>query len=167
METSRSRANSLASFSATSSPSKRSRSGRAGLKSHVRFCEECLSQSCGCCPWVSRPATDQSSTQTTGQESGTNSLCREPRRRRIDQRANAPIWMPTVLDSGFDPAYWQLEATLSKITGTSKRQHPCARIVRCLCQSGCGGLTANVALGPDPVHQPYRDTPGAKEPSFA
>lgn len=64
------------------------------------------------------------STQTTGQESGTNSLCREPRRRRIDQRANAPIWMPTVLDSGFDPAYWQLEATLSKITGTSKRQHP-------------------------------------------
>lgn len=35
-----------------------------------------------------------------------------------------PIWMPTVLDSGFDPAYWQLEATLSKITGTSKRQHP-------------------------------------------
>lgn len=119
-----SRANSLASFSATSSPSERSRSGRAGLKSHVRFCEECLSQSCGCCPWVSRPATDQSSTQTTGQESGTNSLCREPRRRRIDQRANAPIWMPTVLDSGFDPAYWQLEATLSKITGTSKRQHP-------------------------------------------
>lgn len=67
---------------------------------------------------------NQSSTQTTGQESGTNSLCREPRRRRIDQRANAPIWMPTVLDSGFDPAYWQLEATLSKITGTSKRQHP-------------------------------------------
>lgn len=51
-------------------------------------------------------------------------IVREPRRRRIDQRANAPIWMPTVLDSGFDPAYWQLEATLSKITGTSKRQHP-------------------------------------------
>ncbi len=36
----------------------------------------------------------------------------EPRERRCRQRANAPIWMPTVLDSGFDP-YWQLEATLS------------------------------------------------------
>ena len=47
-------ANSHASFSAMSSPSDRSRSGRAGLNNHVRSRDSCFSQSCACMPGVPR-----------------------------------------------------------------------------------------------------------------